>query len=145
MRLGGLRIQMSTTGRRTLNTVSDTGVDKLQILLYVGWSESSICSFGRPRLLHQANYPNLPRFAEWSFFPQNQRTESTESELINCVDVFYKIINTEHCWKQSFGKYSSSNKISFMIVKRWLTTLNYSVTVPVNRKNSANWESTKNH
>lgn len=31
------------------------------------------------------------------FFPQNQRTDSTESELINCVDVFYKIINTEHC------------------------------------------------
>lgn len=135
---------MSTTGRRTLNTVSDTGVDKLQIRLYVGWSESSICSFGSSLSLHQAKYPNQPRFAEW-IFSQNQRTESTESGLINCFDVFYKLINTECCWKQSFGKYSLSNKISFMIVKRWWTTLNYSVTVPVNRKNSANWESTKNH
>lgn len=99
MRLGGLRIQMSTTGRRTLNTVSDTGVDKLQILLYQSMlGEVKVASALSADLCHYIKQSTLiNRGLPNGFFSQNQRTESTESGLINCFDVFYKLINTKCC------------------------------------------------
>lgn len=72
MRLGGLRIQMSTTGRRTLNTVSDTGVDKLQILGEVKVALSAdLGHYIKQTILICRGLPN------GVFSPQNQRTEST--------------------------------------------------------------------
>lgn len=76
MRLGGLRIQMSTTGRRTLNTVSDTGDDKLQILLLGEVKVASALSADLGNYIKQTNLicRGLPNGV---YSPQNQRTEST--------------------------------------------------------------------